>query len=95
MNGKQYMERVASIPCVLCSHLGEKQGSRTYVHHVREGKGASQRASDYLAVALCWGCHQGPHGVHGDRAFMKIAKLSELDLLAKTIAALAAEGAIG
>jgi len=30
-------------------------------------------------------CHRGTHGFHGTKALMKIAKLSELDLLAETI----------
>lgn len=47
-----------------------------------------QRASDFLTVALCPDCHQGPLGVHGDRALLRIHKVDELDLLARTIAAL-------
>jgi hypothetical protein len=58
------------------------------VHHLRTGQGKGQRASDYLTVALCPDCHQGPHGIHGDRSLLRIAKVEELDLLALTIEAL-------
>jgi hypothetical protein len=45
----------------------------------------AQRASDFLAVPLCYECHQGPRGVHGDRSMMRLMKLTELDMLANTI----------
>jgi hypothetical protein len=43
------------------------------------------RASDFLTVALCVDCHRGTHGFHGTKALMRIAKLSEMDLLAETV----------
>ena len=49
----------------------------------------SQRASNFLTIPLCPGCHRGPSGIHGDRSLMRIQKLDELDLLALTIEALA------
>lgn len=84
---KRYMARVATVPCVLCTALGI-DGVPASVHHIREGQGGGQRAPDWLTVALCHTCHQGPTGFHGDRSLMKIAKLEELDLLALTIEAL-------
>jgi hypothetical protein len=45
----------------------------------------SDRASDYLAVALCVDCHRGHDGFHGTKALLRIAKVSEMDLLADTI----------
>lgn len=85
--GKRYMGKVAKIGCVLCAQLGRGMVAAN-VHHVREGQGLSQRSSHWLSVALCPDCHQGPHGFHGDRSLMRIAKLEELDLLALTIEAL-------
>jgi hypothetical protein len=82
---KAHMGRVASLPCVCCHLLDSKQEGPTYVHHIRTGQGMSQRASHWLTVALCYACHQGPNGVHGDQTFMAIGKLTELDLLAETI----------
>ena len=84
---KRYMNRVAKVPCVLCAALGI-DGVPANVHHVREGQGTGQRASDWLTVSLCRTCHQSPIGLHGDRSLMKLAKLEELDLLALTIEAL-------
>lgn len=82
---RQHLDRVASLPCVLCLELGQQQQSPTNIHHVREGQGMSQRASNFLTVALCRDCHQGPKGLHGDKTMLQIAKVDELDLLAKTI----------
>lgn len=56
-----------------------------HCHHIREGQGMAQRASDFLAIPLCPECHQGQMGVHGDRTMLRIHKLTELDLLARTI----------
>ena len=76
---KRYLDRVASLSCVVCGDRAVE------VHHLREGQGASQRASHYLTVALCKDCHTGPMGIHGDRTMMRVRKLEELDLLAMTI----------
>lgn len=77
--GKRHMSRVAALHCVCCGAYG------TQVHHIREGQGMSQRASDFLTIPLCPDCHVGPLGVHGDKSLMRIRKLSELDMLAETI----------
>lgn len=57
------------------------------VHHVREGQGMSQRASNFLTVPLCPEHHQGSTGLHGlgTNAFERTYGLSELDLLALTL----------
>jgi len=81
----QYIGKVKQLECVLCSLLGQPQTSVTEAHHIRTGHGLGDRASDYLTVALCVDCHRGTHGFHGTKALMKIAKLSELDLLAETV----------
>lgn len=74
-----YLAWVAQQNCVLCGAVG------VHCHHIREGQGMSQRASDYLAIPLCPECHQGQNGIHGDRSMLRIYKKSELDLLADTI----------
>ena len=81
----QYLGKVKELGCVLCSLLDQSQSGVTEAHHIRTGHGLGDRASDYLAVALCVECHRGTHGFHGTKALMKVAKLSELDLLAETI----------
>jgi hypothetical protein len=76
---KRHLGRVAALPCCVCGAHG------VHVHHIREGQGMSQRASDWLTVPLCPDCHTGTLGVHGDKTMMRIKKLTELDMLADTI----------
>lgn len=87
---KRYLARVASLPCVLCTHLGVQQLSRTHCHHIKEGTGIGQRSQHYLTCALCASHHQGPGGIHGlgTKGFYTRYRLDELDLLAMTIEAL-------
>lgn len=83
-----HLEAVASLGCILCYSLG--QGYRAaQVHHIREGQGMSQRASNWLTIPLCPDCHTGKNGIHGDRTMLRIAKVDELDLLAMTYERLA------
>ena len=78
---KAWMDAVAKLPCATCGVYG------VHVHHIRTGQGKSQRASDFLVLPLCPSCHQGPNGIHGDKAMRKIMKTDELCLLADTIEA--------
>lgn len=80
---RRHMARVASLPCACCGNYG------VHVHHVREGQGMAQRASNWLTVPLCPDCHVGPRGIHGDKSAMRLRKLDEMDLLANTIKAMA------
>ena len=76
---KRYLDRVAQLDCVVCGAHG------VHVHHLREGQGMGQRASNFLTAPLCPSCHTGPRGIHGDRSVLRQDKLDELDLLARTI----------
>lgn len=76
---RYHMDRVAQLPCSCCGAHG------VHVHHIRAGQGMSQRASNFLTVPLCPECHQGPNGIHGNKSLMRMQKLEELDLLARTI----------
>jgi hypothetical protein len=89
--GKRHMGKVAAIACVLCRRLGYGM-KRAEVHHIRTGQGGAQRASDFLTAAICRECHRGPLGIHGDKSLLRLAGVTELDLLADTIAELT-EGA--
>lgn len=82
---KRYMNRVAELGCVLCEIIGCEGDTPANLHHVREGQGMSQRAQNWLAIPLCPACHQGQHGIHGDKALLRLAKVDEMDLLARTI----------
>lgn len=81
---REYVGRVAALGCLVCDALGYGQ-TPAEVHHVREGQGASQRASNWLAVPLCPEHHRGSRGLHGDRSDLRMVKMDEMDLLAETI----------
>lgn len=80
---RNHIARIKAMPCGLCGASGPSDA-----HHIREGQGMGQRASDYLAVPLCKDCHQGPQGLHGDRSLWRVYRKGELDVLAETIAIL-------
>jgi len=82
----KYMGRVASLGCYLCRHLGYGFTS-AQVHHIREGQGMSQRASNFLTVPLCDTHHSNSSedGIHGMRRAWKLASVGEMDALANTI----------
>lgn len=86
MNAKAWKSKVVGIGCILCKHLDLGETPAT-LHHVREGQGMSQRASDWLVVPLCREHHQGKTGVHGGQ-FYQLHKADELDLLAWTLEAI-------
>ncbi len=76
---RRYMGRVAELGCL------NHPGTPAVVHHIREGQGAAQRASNYLTIPLCPECHVGAFSIHkSPREFQNIYG-SELDLLAETI----------
>lgn len=80
-----YLGLVARTRCAVCYLLGREQRTRTEVHHPREGVGMAQRQHDRLGIGLCTDDHTGPQGLHGDRTYMHILKVDEMDLLAVTL----------
>ena len=80
---RRHMSRVASMGCLIC-------GGEASLHHIREGQGMSQRASNYLVVPLCRDHHQGKISIHGSPDQFKAVYGSEYDLLAETIRRLGA-----
>ena len=88
--GKRHMGRVAQVPCVLCKHMG-LGATPAQVHHLKYGQGASDRAHDCLTISLCPEHHNGPSGVHAlkEKGLRLRYNLSELDLLAMTLEAMA------
>jgi len=83
---KQWMGRVAALGCYLCQHLGYG-ATPAQVHHLREGQGMSQRASNWLVAPLCDKHHanSSPDGIHGQRRAWKLAHVDEMDALAWVI----------
>ena len=80
MNGKAYLDLVRRQPCSCCG-----AAAPSFSHHPREGQGGAQKADDFLAIALCYECHQGVAGIHGNRSLMRIYKKSEMDMIAVTV----------
>ena len=77
-----HLERVASLPCVICLF---KLGKKTYgceAHHTGD---ASERDDD-AAAPLCHEHHQGSTGIHGlhRRGFYRFWKITNQWLLART-----------
>lgn len=81
------MGLVARVPCVLCQHMGLGE-TPAHVHHMKLGTGMTNKAPDFLTIALCPEHHQGASGVHQlhDRGLRLRYGVGELDLLAMTIA---------
>lgn len=83
MNVTQYKSKAAGLGCMACKILGFGETPAS-LHHVREGQGMAQRASDWLVIPLCYQHHQGDNGIHG-HGFESMNKMTEMDLLAATI----------
>lgn len=82
---KRHIQRVAELAsesgCVVC---GEPFA---HIHHMLEDRTPGRRSSDWLVMGLCWECHEGRHGIHGDRDRWKLRNMSESKALAKTLEA--------
>lgn len=77
---KRHMGRIAGMACICYRLMGTRQESKTDVHHIREDR---EERNDFLTLPLCHdSCHQGPLGVHGDKTFLRLLKLTEWGLLA-------------
>lgn len=78
-----HLGRIVGMRCVCCALLGMRQESKTDAHHIREDR---EPRNDFLTIPLCHECcHQGPQGVHGDKTYLRMLKMSEWGLLAVTI----------
>ena len=86
MTASEHMERIAALGCILCHKL-EGRYRPANVHHI----GDTSERSDWLTIPLCPEHHQGKTGFHGagERAFNRMYKTSELQLLGLTIKGLA------
>jgi hypothetical protein len=83
---QRHKDSAAQLGCYLCRHLGYGP-TPAQLHHVREGQGMAQRASDWLVVPLCDKHHanSSPDGIHGGRKAWKLAQVDEMDALADTL----------
>lgn len=69
---KQHLNKIADLGCIVCRNSGYGK-SPAEIHHIRNGQGMSQRASNYEAIPLCHIHHRtGGYGVAfhaGKKAF--------------------------
>lgn len=68
-----HIEAVKSVACAVCD-----APPPSAAHHINQG-------DHYTTVALCWECHQGKQGWHGDKTLWRIRKMNELDALNTTL----------
>lgn len=82
---QRHIDRVMRLSCAACFRRGMSTPAQEF-HHIRTGVGAAQRQTDFLGVGLCWPCHQGGEGIHGEgtKGFVSINGFTELDLLSDT-----------
>lgn len=57
---KQHMNRVAELCCIACKKIGFDD-TPAELHHIRDGQGMSQRASNFEVIPLCPIHHR--HGI--------------------------------
>ena len=75
---RAHLERVKSCACVVCD-----APAPSAAHHVVQG-------DHFTTIALCWHCHQGPQGWHGDKTLWRIRKWNdEWPALNETLARIA------
>ena len=76
-----HQDRVAQLPCVICSLLGEMQQGSVEVHHVR-GTGELRSDCHMKVLPLCFKHHRdNRHGIHGCKEGLKQTGKSQSDLL--------------
>lgn len=82
----RHLDRVASLGCILCRHLGHDYVPAE-IHHI----GDTADRCDFLVVGLCSEHHRGGTGFHGlgEREFNRRYKTSETKLLGLVIERLA------
>lgn len=79
---KRHMDRVAQLPCCLCGAFPVE------LHHPLEGRTPGRRSPNWLVIPVCPSCHRDGHnGIHGQKAMLKVMKVTELELLAGTLEA--------
>ena len=70
---REHICKVKEMPCSLCDMPGPSAA-----HHI-------EQSLHYCVVALCWECHQGTRGWHGDKTLWRLRKATELTALNVTI----------
>ena len=55
----KYLDYIRSLPCIICQEHHEPQNSVTTAHHTIHDRFSTKKTSDYDAIPLCEGHHQG------------------------------------
>lgn len=70
---RAHFARIKSMPCGLCGKAAPSDA-----HHIEQG-------NHFLCIPLCKDCHQGHNGLHGTKAYWRVKKMDEMDVLNQTI----------
>ncbi len=86
---KLWLSDVASLGCVACRNHGYGE-TPAELHHVRDGQGTAQRASDFEVIPLCPPHHRGtahPNipSIHMQKRRFEREFGTERELLAQTV----------
>jgi hypothetical protein len=73
LNESAHMAAVKALPCACCGAPAPSSA-----HHDVQG-------DHFTTIPLCWDCHQGPHGLHGDQARLRTFKKTLAGMLNWTI----------
>ena len=81
---REYLNKVAQLPCPICKLLGYPGDGGVEIHHVRGiGLGLGVRNNHFNTVGLCPSHHRGNDGYHGmgRKAFERKYGVTEQELL--------------
>ena len=56
---EKFLNKIRSEPCCICKRFNEVQNSPTTAHHPIHDRYGTRKRSDYSAIPLCEGHHQG------------------------------------
>lgn len=84
---KIHRMRVASLGCIVCLNQGHPD-TPACLHHIRNGRGMSQRAPEFEVIPLCPFHHQQGglgNAIHAGQATWEANHGKERDLLAQVL----------
>ena len=82
---KAFMNRVASIGCVVCMNSGN-EGTPAVIHHLREEMGGAMRNSNFMVLPLCPYHHDdNAGGFHKNRKTWQMKHGTELELFGQVL----------
>jgi len=73
----RWLRIIKQLPCAICS-----KNPPSLAHHIKQNL-------HFIAIPLCYDCHMGQGGVHGDkskwRTYLDISKKNEYSIINETI----------